>query len=190
MRLVCSGSVEEAGADDPDVLVLPERTTTAEIRAATARWPQAIIIGATAEGKLIRGRLVEDGTDHINYLKFSDDRTSDGTHSVPECLTFENDRIAVGVLICKDFQQAHLRRSVMEQLAAARAPLRLVCISADMGPEWFPGNTVNLFLGAYLAVSNNRRTPAHTRRRSFIAGPDGAYRLQQSNFEAISVDAP
>ena len=190
MNLVCSASVDEVDAASPDVLVLPERTTKAEIYAATARWPNAIIIGATEEGKYVRGHLFKDGKDRINYLKFSHDGTSDGIDSASESLTFEDDDIAIGVLICKDFQQVDLRRSVMDRLAVARAPLRLVCIPADMGSEWFPGDSVNLFLGAYLAVSNNRRTPNHTRRCSFVAGPDGAYLRQQSNYEAISLNAP
>ena len=78
----------------------------------------------------------------------------------------------------------------MDRLAAARAPFRLVCIPADMGSEWFPGDSVNLFLGAYLAVSNNHRTPGHTRRLSFFADPNGARLLQQRNYEAIVLDAP
>lgn len=190
MKFVCSVGVEEVKTGFPDVLVLPERTTRQEIGDAMARWPKAIIVGATEEGRHVRGHLFKDGIDRIDYLKFSHDGVSCGTDSFPASLTFEDSAIAIGVLICRDFQQAELRSFVMNQLAAAQAPLRLVCIPADMGSEWFPGDSVNLFLGAYLAVSNNRRKPNQTRRGNFVVGPSGAYLKQQSNYEAIALDAP
>lgn len=187
MRFVCSVGIEEVKTGAPDVLVLPERTTRQEIGDAMARWPKAIIVGATEEGRHVRGHLFKDGIDRIDYLKFSYDGVSRGTNSVPASLTFEDSAIAIGVLICRDFQQAELRDAVMNQLALAKAPLRLVCIPADMGSEWFPGGSVNLFTGAYLAVSNNRRTPNQTRRRSFIASQDGVCLAQQYDLEALAL---
>ena len=190
MKIVCSVGVEEMMTAAPNVLVLPERTTTQEIRDATTCWPNAIIVGATEEGRHIRGHLVRNGIDYIDYLKFSHDGVSCGAGSVPASLTFADSAVAVGVLICRDFQQADMRRVVMDRLAATQASLRLVCIPADMGSEWFPGDQVALFGGAYLAVSNNRRTSSDTRRGSFIAGPDGACLVQQLRHEAIVFETP
>ena len=103
MKIVCSVSVKEVETTCLDVLILPERTSRQEIFDATVRWPRAIIVGATQEGKHIRGHLVKSGIDRIDYLKFSHDGASHGAGSVPANLTFEDSAIAVGVLICRDF---------------------------------------------------------------------------------------
>lgn len=190
MRIVCSGGIEDTGSDPLDVLVLPERTTREEIALATARWPKAVVVGATGEGKHIRAHMVRGGEEHIDYLKVLSDQISEGTGVVPERPTYDYGHVAIGVLVCRDFQHADLRQLVADQLASAEARLKLICIPGDMDSEWFPGNTCGLFSGAYVAMSNNRRTPSHARRRSFIAGPDGVFLCEQSALEAVSFNAP
>ncbi len=188
MRIVCSCSVHEVGTEAPDVLVLPERTSRKQISDAIKRWPNAVVIGATKDGRNIRGHLRKDGKDHINYKKFLSDTKSLGTYRPPKNQFFENDDIAIGVLICRDVENPEmLVVNLMRRLLASSAPLRLVCIPADMHSDWFPPHIpIKEFLGAFVALSNNQED--QSRRASFIADPNGQYLEPRKNHKAISYE--
>ena len=190
MNIICTAGVDEVGVYLPDVLVLPERTSIAGLMTASSRWPDAIVVGAVEENPHIRGYALKRCVNQIDYLKFSTDSNSIGTldASSVKC-TCESGDIALGVLICKDFQQIDLRTRVIERVVSSKARFKVVCIPADMGTEWFPNDSVQYFVGAYLAMSNNRNTRNPTRRRSFITGPNGVCLISQSNYESISFSA-
>ena len=190
MNVVCSVSVEEAQSEAPDILVLPERTTITELEIASRQWPNAIIVGAVEERRHVRGYVLKGGENRIDYLKFCSDSISDGTFLMPVNQTFEDKDVALGVLICKDFQQPLLLDNVMNRFTSSQSRIKIVCIPADMGSEWFPGGRAREFIGAYVALSNNQRTPTHTRRKSFILGPNGVPVRDQIHHEAISHSAP
>ena len=189
MQLVCAVAVEESIKVAPGILVLPERTSIAELNAAVSRWPEAIVIGAIEEGSNIRGYALKNGENLIDYKKFALDSLSEGTGIPPRCQTFEDGNVALGVLICKDIQQSLLLSNVMGFLANSRAELKVVCIPADMDASWFPSRPVREFIGAYVALSNNRRTSLHTRRQSFILDPEGNFLREQSSHEPIAHSA-
>jgi predicted amidohydrolase len=187
MKIVCAATFD-GNSDEPDILVLPERTSLAELNAASACWPQAIVVGAVAEDCRIRAYLFHSGRNQIEYLKYATDGSSIGTQEIPVSQTFETKELAVGVLVCKDFQEVELRRTVLAKLLASKARHKIVCIPADMGSEWFPSEQVTEFIGAYVAMSNNLR-PGGTRRASFILNPRGEFIESQVNQMAICHDA-
>ncbi len=189
MKIVCASTVDGDSCSSPDVFVLPERTGLAELHAAAARWPTAVIVGAVQESLHVRAYLLRGGVNHIDYLKLSHDGVSPGTLQPPTSQTYESGEVAIAVFVCKDFQQTGLLSKVMHALRSSRATHKLVCIPADMGSEWFPNTPVRDFVGAYVALSNNLRTPTHTRRASFILDPAGNCVQQQVGHRSIHHDA-
>ena len=189
MQLVCAVAIEESIQITPGILVLPERTSLAELDAAVSRWPEAIVIGAVKEGSNIRGYALKNGENLIDYRKFASDNLSEGTGIPPRCQTFEDSNVALGVLICKDIQHSSLLSNVMGFLANSRAKLKVVCIPADMDESWFPSRPERAFIGAYVALSNSRRTPLQTRKQSFILDPEGNFLREQSSHEPIAYSA-
>jgi hypothetical protein len=93
------------------------------------------------------------------------------------------------VLVCRDFEQPALVEAVVHRVRNSSAARKIVCIPAVMGPEWYPGNHVREFLGAYVEISDNLRKSDQTDRASFIHTPEGTSGREQANHEAITLNA-
>ena len=190
MNIVCATTAFNAYHETPSVLVLPERTSLENLADAQSRWPNAIIVGAIAEGCHIRGYAYHLGKNRIDYLKYCSDGESVGVGEAVRTQTYEIEDLIVGVLICRDFRDSPLREPLLHRLAQSHARMKVVCLPSDMDSSWFPSHELREFPGCYVAMSNNARDVTSTRRESFIAGPNGQYLITQSNHDTIATVAP
>jgi hypothetical protein len=192
MIVACAISVADLGQITPDVLVLPERTTMAELQAAQRLSSTPIVVGAIEEGRYVRGLLLHHGRNHIDgYWKTLDDDRSLGSNRPPSRTpVYQRDGLAIGVLICRDCQDNHqLRADVLGYLQNSTAEVKLLCIPADMHQEWFQSERTS-FRDVFLAVSNNSKPNNVNRCRSLIADPQGIRITTQVNLEAIHATVP
>lgn len=185
MRVTCSTSASETFRDTPDLLVLPEGVPPGELEKAQRIGHAVIVVAATADGPHMRGVVMHRGSNRLSYLKTLSDGRSSGSNRQPVLPVYETSRCAIGLLICRDIENVRLCQAVLMRLRSARAPLKVLCIPADMGEWWFPSDPVIGFGGVHLAMSNHTKT--HTvRRHSFIADPAGVMLIKQVATEPIS----
>lgn len=172
--------------------MLPERTTLDELRLARQLRSEPFVVAAVADGLFIRGYLIHKGRNQIDYLKTLPDALSLGGPALSTLPVHETPELAVGVLICRDFQNNELREAVLSRMRTSSAPRKILCIPADMGSEWFSStdSEIKTFLGIHLAVSNNSRQADQTRCPSLIANPNGSRIVTQSTYEPIYADVP
>ena len=191
MNIVCARSIEDiAAGQSVDILVLPEDIPIAAVLAAGARYPTTLIVAAVRDGCHMRGYLMANGINQIDYLKTLDDGRSEPCPEIRELPVYENAAVAVGVLICRDYQNNDLRLPMLERLRNTKAPISLLCVPADMNSDFFADEQTTAFLGVFCALSNNKKTYENPCRcRSFIANRSGAIVSRQLEYEAIVASA-
>ena len=78
----------------------------------------------------------------------------------------------------------------MGRLKESTADVKLLCIPADMGSEWFSHQPIEpKFEGVYVALSNNVK-PNQVRCKSFVAAPSRNKIAEQVEHEPIFANAP
>lgn len=189
MRVACAPGAPEG--DSPDLLVLPEGVSKADLDLAVARHPSSLVVGAVPDGPHMRAYVVRDGINRVNYLKSVDDGRSGHFEGVQPLALFEEPGLAVAVFICIDYLSLELRPRLLEALKASQSERALVCIPADMHGDFFRDGPEGTFPGVWVALSNNRKTYENPWRcRSFIADRGGRVMARQSDYEAIEAIIP
>jgi predicted amidohydrolase len=190
MNIVCAVATANTECLAPDVLVLPEGTTAAELVAATDQYPETVIVAATSDGRNMRAQVLVGGRNRVDYLKIRSDDRSEGVGSEPRELPYcESGELAIGVLVCRDIQEVKFARSLLQKLRSSSKAVKLLCVPADMHGDWFTSEQVYGYEGAFLALSNNNQTYPVWRARSFIASPGGKRIVTQNAYEPIVATA-
>jgi predicted amidohydrolase len=187
VKVACALTVEDLTCEDLQVLVLPEGVSTASLFEASARHPELIVVGATAEVDHMRAYVLVNGQNMVNYLKISSDGRSTGVGNPPESAVYLTDTLALGVLVCMDCQH-DFRLQVRDALLASERPVKLICVPADMHCHWFSSQPVLGWPGIHVALSNGTLSYPLSRAQSMIAGPDGLWRVRQAAIEPIVVE--
>ena len=191
MNIVCARHSDEIPATQSvDILVLPEDIPSSEILLASKRYRSAIVVAAVRDGSYMRGYLMLDGKNQIDYLKtLADGRSAPyiGSQDLP---VYEGKAMAIGVLVCRDYESNDLRLPMLERLHCASASASVICIPADMHGDFFQGDQIAVFPGVFCALSNHKKTYENPYRcRSFIANRVGAIVSRQIGYEPISASA-
>jgi hypothetical protein len=170
-ELWCGLSADQLGTATPDLIVFPERVSQHEIDQAVARCPNAIIAGAISTKGFMRGVIWHHGRNQIDYLKVGNDGRLGSSPSPrrEQPTIYESHDLAVGLLICMDFDIPAVRDGVIEQLHRSEAPFKALCVPADMYNAWFSTEPITppRLDGIHVAVSNGL-VHGDNRLRSFI----------------------
>lgn len=193
MTVWCGQSPDQLRGDTPDVVLLPERISEADLGRAGLLCPNAMIVGAPTFGNGdVRGMLKHRGETLIDYLKVGSDDRFNGAGALPPVLpVVELGDAMIGILVCRDFDDHRLAPLVLNELRASKAAFKLLCIPAAMHGHLFvfePGRGFLSNPGVYIALSNGEPTHPQNRERSFIARPDG--RLLIDTPERTAISAP
>jgi hypothetical protein len=179
MRIVCSLNAQEG--ERPDVLVLPENTCQIELSQVIKQHPLATIVAAVKDGPYMRAQLIKNGINQIDYLKALPDGRSKPFNGPQPALPFYEDQeasLAMGVLICRDFECNKLRVQLLARFESSRAEYKLLCIPADMCNDFFGEGPGLTFPGVFVALSNHCLTYKNPCRcLSFVADPHRTSRV-------------
>ena len=137
----------------------------------------------------MRGVIQHRSHNHIDYRKVLGDGYSMGGPRPVRPPIYLCGSIAVGLLICRDVQEPILTESVIAGLRQTTAPLKVLCIPAEMHMSggWFSGPTIGNpgWAGIHVALSNNNARYGELRIRNFIADAAGQKVVVQMGGEAI-----
>jgi hypothetical protein len=186
MKIVCAISIEELTLDKVDVLVLPEGIELKDIKKASNRFPETIVVSAAREGVHMRGYAFANGRNLIEYLKIETDGRSTGAGFDPENVIYLGDTFALAVLICMDIRNNY-RLKVLDALHNSKKAVKILCVPADMTNDWFYSEPIYGWKGINVAVSNNNCTYPDSRAKSGISGTDGYWLERQVDCEHITV---
>jgi len=191
MNVVCAlSSAEVPEENSVSILVLPEDISNAEVLTASRRHPDTLVVAAVRDGQHMRGYIMVNGKNQIDYLKTLGDGRSDPYFGSQELPIYESAAVAVGVLVCRDYQSNELRLPMLERLQKATASVSVICVPADMSGDFFSHDQIAVFPGVFCALSNNKKTYENPHRcRSFISNKSGAVVSRQLGYEAISASA-
>jgi hypothetical protein len=158
----------------PDLILFPEGVSGSEIARANIVFPKAVVVSAVAEGEHCIGSIYSGGVKRVTYRKIGTDGNTIGVGLEPEHTpTWSTDDAAIGIIVCMDVQTGLLQR-VVATLRRSSKPLKLLCIPADMGAEWFSSPDLGpTFKDIWVALCNLARTDGSTRCDTFIANPNG-----------------
>ncbi|MDE2134258.1 MAG: hypothetical protein KGM97_08965 [Alphaproteobacteria bacterium] len=175
----------ELGGEPTDLIVFPEYSDPAQLTAASLRHPNSIVVGAAEDAHRNRGYLLHHGRNQIDYLKLEPDGRTDGSEDIGQSPVYESANVCVGVLICMDIQIADFLRRIVRAIRSSSSELKFLCVSADMGSEWFPGKMLSSdFAGVYVVVCNH--TMNHqVRCKSFMTNLRGEKITPQVDVEPI-----
>jgi len=138
---------------------------------------------------MMRAQVVRNGANRVDFLKTLGDGRSDPFQGRQDFPIYEEESLAVGVLICRDYENNGLRARVLEHLRSSRSTHSVLCVPADMHGAYFESDPGLTFAGTFVALSNHRKTYKNPWRcRSFIADARGAKICQQTDYESILVD--
>ena len=187
MRIECVSRFGEILPGVPGVIVLPEYCEPSEVVEVARTHPGAIVVAAVQEGVRSRGLILHRNRNHVEYIKIGSDGRTRGTEVPPSRLpVYELPQICIGMLICKDVQQGTFLHQLIQRLERSRAPLKLICVPAFMGPEWFGDDPVGApFNRVHIALCNHT-TQDRPRCRSFISDASGTKLRHQIDREPIA----
>ena len=171
LELWCGLAADQLGTATPDLIVFPERVSQHEIDQAVARCPDAIIAGAISTKGFMQGVIWHHGRNHIDYLKVGNDGRPGSSLSPrrEQPTIYESHDLAVGLLICMDFDIPAVRDGVIDHLHRSAAKFKVLCVPADMSRDWFSTEPITppKLDGIRVAVSNGL-VHGDNRLRSFI----------------------
>lgn len=158
----------------PDLILFPELVPESEFELACSRYPDAVVVAATQDQQVVRGRIHHRGIEKISYLKIGTDGQTNGTAEQPRVTpVYQYESGIIAIIVCMDIQTSLLKRVVDKLLEMPAAP-KVLCIPADMGAEWFTQETLDSnYHGVWVALCNRLRADKSTRCESFIANPKG-----------------
>lgn len=187
--VLCGVNLGGVSALLPDLVVLPEGVSHADILRAEALFPAAVVAGAILDGQRMRAVVSHRGINQVDYLKVGSDQRTCGGEFPRQTPVYDAGPVSVGILICMDVQIPELANRVLGSLGQSAAPFKVLCIPADMDLNWFAGDDVShLSRGAiHVALSNNAITYPEHRLRSFITDHRGQKAKAQVHREAISL---
>ena len=189
MRVWCGLAANELAGENPHLIVFPEGVDQGQIDQAQQRCPDAVIAGAILQGDRMRGVIQHRSHNHIDYRKVLGDGYSMGGPRPVRPPIYLCGSIAVGLLICRDVQEPILTESVIAGLRQTTAPLKVLCIPAEMHMSggWFSGPTIGNpgWAGIHVALSNNNARYGELRIRNFITDAAGQKVVVQMGGEAI-----
>ena len=178
--------------EHPEVLVLPEGISQIELSRARQRYPSTVIVAGVPDGPYMRAHLIKIGTNCIDYLKILSDGRSTPFDGGQQALPFYEDQeasLAIGVLICRDYQSNELRGQLLARLMSCHSACKLLCIPADMSNDFFQAGPGLTFPGVFVALSNHSLTYENPCRcLSFIADPHGDVVSRQIECESITAN--
>lgn len=185
MRVECVSNSGEVLPGTPGVIVFPEYCDFSEIRKTAQAHPDAVVVGAVKDGIRSRALLVHGSRNWLDYLKVGSDGRTEGTGIVPKLPVYELPHISVGILICMDVQCGELVQRLVQRVEHSTSPVKLICIPAFMGSEWFSFPVTNAPLNRVHVALCNHPAQDRPRCKSFIADATGAKVCQQSDREPI-----
>ena len=192
MRISCVLAARELNPDPVDLVVFPEGVCVDEISEAHSSHPDALIAGAVVENGYSRGVLLHRGLNQIDYRKVESDGRTEGAANIHQNPVHELGDVCIGVIICMDVNHGDFFHSVARKIKSSLATLKILCVPADMGGEWFPGNSLmhpQNFDGIHVIMCNNN-TPNHQghRCKSFVTDTHGLKIVVQKEIEPIYAD--
>jgi len=188
MRISCAITANDLSADSSDIIVFPEGTSREVIHETSSLHQNAMIVGAIEEDGFSRGVLCHRGKQLIEYLKVTSDGRTKGSGNLQQSPVFESGRACIGVLVCMDVDKIEFSRCVIEKLRQSAAEIKILCVPANMGSQWFSNQELPpQYHGVYVALCNNNTY--QIRCKSFVADPYGRKLVEQREHEAIYVDA-
>ena len=177
----------------PDLIVFPEGILPEEVAKAQASHPESMIVGATDEGGRSRGLLLHRGENRIDYLKVETDGLTKGSRDLQQNPVYQFGKVCIGVLICMDVDHPEFSRAVIAKVRSSSAKLKLICIPADMGNEWFGGDSLQFptkFEGTHVILCNHIKTHPQDRCKSFVTDTHGTKIVVQYEDEPIHTELP
>ena len=173
MRVVCAATAAQLKGRTTDILLLPERVSRAKLDRAAEACPEAVVIGAIDDGRSITAYGYHKGREVIRYVKVwpEDPAYVSGRTTQRPLYRFRD--VCIGVLICRDIDRGEFRANIVQAVKGSTATKKLICITADMSADWFPGLRIGPeFDGVHVLISNKRRWKGVNRCQSFFATPD------------------
>lgn len=167
MMVWCGLSADHLDKDKPNLVALPEDVDRSEIDRAEARCPGAIITGAISEKGPVQGVVSEKGfmrgviwhrgRNWIDYLKVGNDGRASPSPRSEHPDIYVSNGLAVGLLVCMDFDIPAVRDRVIGQLHESAAQLKVLCVPSGMSRDWFPVTPISppSLEGIHVVVSNN-----------------------------------
>lgn len=197
MRISCVLTAYQLNPTPTDLIVFPEGILPEEVAKAQASHPESIIVGAIEEcdrsqRKRSRGLLLHRGQNKVNYLKVETDGRTKGSCNLQQNPVYQYDEVCIGMLICKDVDHVEFSRNVIAKVQSSSAKLRLICIPADMGSEWFVGDKLQSetkFEGTHVILCNHTRTHPKDRCKSFVTDTHGT-KIEAQEEEPIHRQLP
>lgn len=195
MRISCVLNAQEVGETPADLIVFPEGVCNEEIQKTCIANPDSIIVGTEVYGGYCRGLLMHRHHNKINYLKIkSDKRTSKGSEDLLrspllQSPVYEMSNICIGVLICMDVDYVDFASTVINQIKSSNCELKLLCVPADMGSEWFSMDTLlPAHQGVHVVLCNHTKTYQFPSRcQSFVTDMFGKKIAVQNQHEPVCV---
>jgi predicted amidohydrolase len=123
-----------------------------------------------------------------DYLKVEDDGRTVGSGDVRQRPVATIGDVCVGLLVCMDVDRVDLRRAVVAEMRASLAPLKVLCVPADMTGDRFQHDALAFpqeYEGVHVALSNQTKTYPQFRCRSFITDAHGKKIVVQQHTEPI-----
>lgn len=192
MRISCVLAARELNPDPVDLIVLPEGICVDEINGAHSSHPDAVIVGAVVENCYSRGVLLHRGINQIDYRKVGSDGRTKGTANVHQNPVYELGDICIGVIICMDVNHGVFLHSITQTIRSSGAALKILCVPADMGGEWFAENSLAFpqnWEGIHVIVcNNNTRNHQAFRCKSFVTDTRGVKIVVQNGIEPIHAE--
>ena len=176
----------------PDLIVFPEGILPEEVAKAQESHPESMIVGATDKGGRSRGLLLHRGQNRINYFKVETDGLTKGSCDLQQNPVYQFGKVCIGVLICMDVDHPEFSCAVIAKVRSSAAELKLICIPADMGNDWFSGASLPFptkFEGTHVILCNHVKTH-QVRCKSFVTDAHGTKIVEQNEEEPIHTELP
>ena len=117
-----------------------------------------------------------------------EDNVRTGSSNLGQRPIYAHGGLCVGILVCRDIECVEFAHAVIDSVRTNPAPIKLVCIPADMGSQWFGNNPIErLFGGVHVAMCNGMRD---ARSQSFLADDACRKRQSQLRHEPIRAELP
>ena len=193
VRISCVLTACQLSPERTNIIVFPEGILREEIAKAQVSHPESIIVGAIEEDGQSRGLLLHRGQKRIDYLKVKTDGLTKGSCNLQQNPVYQFGKVCIGVLICMDVDHPEFSRAVIAKVRSSSAKLKLICIPADMGNEWFDGDRLlfpKKFEGTHVILCNHIKTYPRVRCKSFVTDAHGTKIVVQNDEEPIHTELP
>ncbi len=186
LKIACVRSAQEV-PPFCTVIVFPEGAERLDLQQASIAWPTAVVVGAFADRGYSRGVLLRRGRLLVSYLKVLSDGRTHGSGNAEQMPVFEDAAICVGLVVCMDVDHVKFAAAIRARVLSSPAPIKVLCIPADMGDYWFSGDMqYTQFAGMHVALCNNTTTHLN-RYKSFVTDTGGRKAAVQRDVEPVTL---